>query len=146
MDKLPTTEAPRPRDFFADLVPGLIPTEADDDPSDISPYSVCAENFDTTPLWTLLLAGLFKAGGVYPAWAKAAGIAAALGTAWLARRLALAWTGDAALGLTAALVTAWSAPMVWGALSGMEVALAALLVTAAVIAHGRGPAGTYDAL
>jgi hypothetical protein len=100
----------------------------------------------TAPLWTLLLAGLFKAGGVYPAWAKAAGIAAALGAAWLARRLALAWTGDAALGLTAALVTAWSAPMVWGALSGMEVTLAALLVTAALVAHVEGRAATSAAL
>ncbi|HLF48159.1 MAG TPA: hypothetical protein VJA45_02200, partial [Methylomirabilota bacterium] len=92
----------------------------------------------TAPLWTLLLAGLFKAGGAYPAWAKAAGVAAALGAAWLARRLCLAWTGDTALGLTAALVTAWSAPMVWGALSGMEVTLAALLVTAALVAHAAG--------
>ena len=92
----------------------------------------------TAPLWTLLLAGLFKAVGAYPAWAKAAGVAAALGAAWLARRLALAWTGDTALGLTAALVTAWSAPMVWGALSGMEVTLAALLVTAALVAHAAG--------
>ena len=92
----------------------------------------------TAPLWTLLLAGLFKAGGAYPAWAKAAGVAAALGAAWLARRLCLAWTGNTALGLTAALVTAWSAPMIWGALSGMEVTLAALLVTAAFVAHAAG--------
>ena len=92
----------------------------------------------TAPLWTLLLAGLFKAGGAYPAWAKAAGVAFALGAAWLARRLCLTWTGDAVLGLTAALVTAWSAPMVWGALSGMEVTLAALLVTAALAAHAAG--------
>ena len=100
----------------------------------------------TAPLWTLLLAGLFKAGGAYPVWAKVAGIAAALGAAWLARRLALAWTGDAALALTAALVTAWSAPMVWGALSGMEVALAALLVTAALVAHVEGRTATSAAL
>ncbi len=92
----------------------------------------------TAPLWTLLLAGLFKAAGAYPAWAKAAGVAAALGAAWLARRLAVAWTGDTALGLTAALVTAWTSPMVWGALSGMEVTLAALLVTAALVAHTAG--------
>ena len=92
----------------------------------------------TAPLWTLLLAGLFKIGGAYPAWAKLAGVAAALGAAWLARWLALLWTGDAALGLTAGLATAWSAPMVWGALSGMEVTLAALLVTAALAAHTAG--------
>jgi hypothetical protein len=100
----------------------------------------------TAPLWTVLLAALFKLGGVYPAWAKAAGVAAALGAAWLARRLTLAWTADAALGLTAALVTAWSAPMVWGALSGMEVTLAALLVTAALVAHVEGRAAPSAAL
>ena len=100
----------------------------------------------TAPLWTVLLAGLFKVGGVYPAWAKAAGVAAALGSAWLARRLALLWTGDAALGLTAALVTAWSTPMVWGALSGMEVTLAALLVTAALVAHVEGRVAPSAAL
>ena len=100
----------------------------------------------TAPLWTLLLAGLFKAGGAYPVWAKAAGIAAALGAAWLARRLALAWTRDAAPGLTAALVTVWSAPMIWGALSGMEVTLAALLVTAALVAHVEGRGATSVAL
>ena len=100
----------------------------------------------TAPLWTVLLAGLFKVGGVYPAWAKAAGVAAALGSAWLARRLALLWTGDAALGLTAALVTAWSAPMVWGALSGMEVTLAALLVTAVLVAHVEGRVAPSAAL
>jgi hypothetical protein len=100
----------------------------------------------TAPLWTLVLAGLFKAGGVYPGWAKVAGIAAALSAAWLARRLTLAWTGDAALGLTAALVTAWSAPMVWGALSGMEVTLAALLVTAALVALVERRATTSAAL
>jgi hypothetical protein len=100
----------------------------------------------TAPLWTLLLAGLFKAAGAYPEWAKAAGVAAALGAAWLARRLALAWTGDTTLGLTAALVTAWSAPMAWGALSGMEVTLAALLVTAALVAHAAGRAPVSAAL
>jgi hypothetical protein len=100
----------------------------------------------TAPLWTLLLAGLFKIGGAYPAWAKLAGVAAALGAAWLARWLALVWTGDAVLGLTAGLATAWSAPVVWGALSGMEVTLAALLVTATLAAHASGRVAVSAAL
>ena len=100
----------------------------------------------TAPLWTLLLAGFFKVGGAYPAWAKLAGAVAALGAAWLARRLALAWTGDAGLALTAALATVWSVPMVWGALSGMEVALAALLVTGALATHAAGRVAAAAAL
>ena len=100
----------------------------------------------TAPLWTLLLGGMFAAGGAHPAWAKVAGVAAALVAACLARWLALLWTGDTALGLTAALVTAWSAPLVWGALSGMEVTLAAALVTGALIAHAAGRAALSAAL
>ena len=55
MDKLPTTEAPRPRNFFAELGPGLITGAADDDPSGISTYSVAGATFGYTPLWTALL-------------------------------------------------------------------------------------------
>ncbi len=89
----------------------------------------------TAPLWTLLLAAAFVLFGSHPVLAKAIGIAAALATALLARRLASTWTGFPALGLLAGVVTALAAPLVWGALSGMEVALAALLVTAALLAH-----------
>ena len=92
----------------------------------------------TAPLWTILLAGLFAIAGAHVVWVKIAGMAAAAGSAWLARRLAIQWTGEPLLGLGAGLVTAWSAPMAWGALSGMEVTLAALLVTGALCAHVSG--------
>ena len=89
----------------------------------------------TAPLWTVLLAAAFALFGSHPVLAKAIGIAAALTTALLARRLASTWTGIPALGLLAGVVTALAAPLVWGALSGMEVALAALLATAVLLAH-----------
>ncbi|HET8578338.1 MAG TPA: hypothetical protein VFO18_14675 [Methylomirabilota bacterium] len=89
----------------------------------------------TAPLWTVLLAAAFALFGSHPALAKGIGIAAALGTALLARRLGSRWTGDPMLGALAGILTALAAPLVWGALSGMEVSLAALLVTAALLAH-----------
>jgi hypothetical protein len=96
----------------------------------------------TAPLWTLLLAGAFAVAGSAPGWAKGLGIAAALATALLTRRLVWLWTGSRALALSGGIVAAVSGPLVWGALSGMEVSLAALLVTAAVVLHvtGRDPA------
>ncbi len=89
----------------------------------------------TAPLWTVLLAAAFAVFGSHPALAKLIGIAAALATALLARRLASTWTGHPTLGLLAGILTALTAPLIWGALSGMEVALAALLVTATLLAH-----------
>jgi arabinofuranosyltransferase len=92
----------------------------------------------TAPLWTLALAA--AAGGLGAGlWAaKALGIACTLGTALVARRLVLALGGERHGALAAALATVWAGPMVWGALSGMEVSLAALLVAAALLAHARG--------
>ncbi len=92
----------------------------------------------TAPLWTLLLAALFAVGGNHPLLAKVVGTAAALGAALVAARLALAWTGDRAAGLLTGALTALSGPLLWGALSGMEVSLAALLATAGTLAHTRG--------
>jgi hypothetical protein len=92
----------------------------------------------TAPLWTLVLGGVFAVFGSYPALAKLLGLGATLATAWLAGRLAEMWTGRTALGLLASVLTALSGPMVWGALSGMEVSLAALLVTAALVFHAKG--------
>jgi hypothetical protein len=94
----------------------------------------------TAPLWTLALAGTFAVLGSHPVLAKALGFAATLGTAWLAGRLALIWAGRHDVAILASVLVALAGPMVWGALSGMEVALAALLVTAALVLHARGRA------
>ena len=94
----------------------------------------------TAPLWTLALGGAFAVLGSHPVLAKVLGIGATLGTAWLAGRLALMWTDRADAALLASVLAALTGPMVWGALSGMEVALAALLVTAALLLHARGRA------
>ncbi|MFN8010758.1 MAG: hypothetical protein U0P81_05080 [Holophagaceae bacterium] len=100
----------------------------------------------TAPLWTLLLAAGHGLGGG-PPFAKAAGIACALGTAGMAARLAALWTGRRLLGWTAGLAVALTGPMLWGALSGMEVSLAALLVTTALVLHTlRRPAAAATAL
>lgn len=92
----------------------------------------------TAPLWTLLLGGAFAVFGSQPALAKVLGLAAALTTAWLAGRLAEVWTESRELGLLASVLTALAGPMVWGALSGMEVSLAALLVCASLLLNARG--------
>src|SRR6185295_7220433 len=92
----------------------------------------------TAPLWTVLLAGTFSLTGIAPAWAKALGIAAALATALLTRRLVWMWTESRALALAGGVIASVAGPLVWGALSGMEVSLAALLVTGAMVLHAAG--------
>ena len=92
----------------------------------------------TAPLWTLALGGLFALFGSHPVLAKALGLAAALGAAWLAGALASIWTERRGLARLAAFLTALAGPTVWGALSGMEVTFAALLVTASLVLHARG--------
>jgi arabinofuranosyltransferase len=92
----------------------------------------------TAPLWTLALGATFAALGNHPGLAKALGIAATLGSAWLAGRLALIWAGRHDVALLASVLVALAGPMVWGALSGMEVPLAAVLVTAALVLHAHG--------
>jgi len=91
----------------------------------------------TAPLWTLLLAAGAAASSPSLGMAKAFGVAATLGAAILTRRAALAWGARADVALVAAVALLWTGPVAWGALSGMEVALAALLVAAALLAHAH---------
>jgi hypothetical protein len=93
----------------------------------------------TAPLWTLLLAAGAWGVGASLAMAKTLGVAAAVAAALLLRRTALAWGAGRGAALAAAIALSWSGPFAWGALSGMEVTLAALLVTAALwaLAHER---------
>jgi hypothetical protein len=91
----------------------------------------------TAPLWTLLLAAGARVAGASLIMAKTLGIAAAVVAALLLRRAALAWGASRPTALVAAIALCWSGPFVWGALSGMEVTLAALLVTVAMLALAR---------
>ena len=91
----------------------------------------------TAPLWTLLLAAGAAASSPSLGMAKAFGVAATLGAAILTRRAALAWGARADVALVAAVALLWTGPVAWGALSGMEVALAAFLVAAALLAHAH---------
>ena len=91
----------------------------------------------TAPLWTLTLAAGAAVAGASLETAKTLGVACALGAALLTRRAALALGSPPAVALVAAVALLWSGPMAWGALSGMEVTLAALLVAAALLAHAR---------
>ena len=92
----------------------------------------------TAPLWTLLLALGVVLFGSSLAVVKAIGITTALTATIMVRRAARAW-GACRLGaLGAAIGFAWTGPMAWGALSGMEVTLAALLVATSLLSHARG--------
>lgn len=91
----------------------------------------------TAPLWTLLLAGAVRLGGPRLLVVKLLGVACTLAAALVTRRLALALGTERAPARMAGVALLWAGPVAWGALSGMEVALAALLVAAALLAHAR---------
>jgi len=91
----------------------------------------------TAPLWTLLLAAGARVAGASLVMAKTLGVAAGLAAALVLRRAALAWGASPPAALVAAVGLAWSGPFAWGALSGMEVTLAALLVASALLALAR---------
>jgi hypothetical protein len=91
----------------------------------------------TAPLWTLLLAGGAVVAGASVAMAKVLGVACALGAAVLTRRAAVAWGSPPEVAVAAGIGLLWAGPIAWGALSGMEVTLAALLIASALVAHAR---------
>jgi arabinofuranosyltransferase len=89
----------------------------------------------TAPLWTLLLAAGALVVGASVGLAKGLGVACALGAALLTRRAAVAWGAPRGVAVVAGVALLWAGPIAWGALSGMEVTLAALLVAATLLAH-----------
>jgi hypothetical protein len=100
----------------------------------------------TAPLWTLLLAAGALIAGPSVALAKVLGVSCALGAAMVTRRAALAWGASPVAALLAGVALLWTGPMAWGALSGMEVTLAALLVAGALLALARDHTGWTAAL
>ena len=91
----------------------------------------------TAPLWTVLLAAGALVAGASVAMAKTLGVICALAAALVTRRAALAWDAPPVVALVAGVALLWTGPIAWGALSGMEVTLAALLVAAALLAHAH---------
>jgi hypothetical protein len=94
----------------------------------------------TAPLWTVLLAAASALAGASLATAKVTGVIATMAAAIVTRRAAIAWGAGAGVALVAAVALVWTGPVVWGALSGMEVSLAALLVAALLWAHAQARA------
>lgn len=94
----------------------------------------------TAPLWTLLLGGAFALAGASVALAKVVGVALAVAAALATAAAARAWGAAGLLAAGTGVALLWMGPMAWGALSGMEVPLAALLVALALGLHARGSA------
>jgi hypothetical protein len=69
--------------------------------------------------------------------AKVVGVLATLAAALVTRRAAIAWGARDDAALVASIAWLWMGPVAWGALSGMEVSLASLLVAGALLAHAR---------
>jgi arabinofuranosyltransferase len=91
----------------------------------------------TAPLWTALLALPLAVGVPGLLAAKLLGVTAYLLTALATRRLALALGLSRALALAAGLGAVAAGPLAWGALSGMEVCLAAAGVAGGALLAAR---------
>ena len=95
----------------------------------------------TAPLWSVVLAGLLVVGVPGLAAAKALGLACWAATGLVTRRLAAAVGLPPGLAWGAGLAVVVLSRLVWGALSGMEVPLAALCVAAGAWAIAAGRPG-----
>ncbi|HWC03389.1 MAG TPA: hypothetical protein VHF87_11545 [Methylomirabilota bacterium] len=97
----------------------------------------------TAPLWSVALAGLVALGMPGLAAAKALGLTCWAATGLVTRRLAATVGLGSSLATGAGLAVVALSPLVWGALSGMEVPLATLCVGlgAWAIAEGRPALG-----
>jgi arabinofuranosyltransferase len=91
----------------------------------------------TAPAWTLLLAAASLVGGASLVTAKVVGVAVTLGAALVVRRACLAAGAPADVAVTAGVALLLMGPVTWGALSGMEVGLAALLTATALLSVAR---------
>jgi hypothetical protein len=91
----------------------------------------------TAPLWTLLLGVGAAIAGASLVMAKTLGVASGIAAALVVRRAAIAFGAAPAPALAAAVGLLWTGAFAWGALSGMEVTLAALLVAVALLALAR---------
>jgi hypothetical protein len=91
----------------------------------------------TAPLWTLLLGAGAALVGPSMLMAKVLGVASGTGAALVVRRAALAFGAVPATALTAAVGLLWAGAFAWGALSGMEVTFAALLVAVSLLGLAR---------
>jgi hypothetical protein len=91
----------------------------------------------TAPLWTALLALLFLLPGNIVLWVKVLGVALYLAGIDATRRLADELGLSPGLATLAAVLTLATGPLVWSALSGMEIPLFVLLSLWGTILHLR---------
>ena len=99
----------------------------------------------TAPLWTLVLGAGAVVAGASLGMAKTLGVAGAIAAALVVRRAAIAFGATPVAALTGAVGLLWTGAFAWGALSGMEVTFAALLVAVSLLALARDATWTTAA-
>jgi arabinofuranosyltransferase len=96
----------------------------------------------TAPIWTIVLAlGYLLLPNIVIV-AKVLGLLFQAGTAVVAARFGMWLTESKLVGFAAGMLAAVAPIMVWGAMSGMEVPMAAFLVLLGIDRHLRAPSGT----